>query len=220
MKYSILIFALFCTACSKKSDGFVDLFDGKTTTGWHNYNTDSVSGWHVMHGELLTHGNSGNLVSDKAYGDFELEFDFKVAKTHNSGLLYKVTEHDTLPEPYHSGPEYQIIDDKNYPAHLENNQKTGANYGLNAPLDSTAAKPAGEWNHGRLLIKNNEIEHWLNGIKVVNYTYGNDSWKKEVAKTKFAPWYYANPRAVGKICLQDHGGVISFKNIRIKELKN
>jgi hypothetical protein len=220
MKYLLMLCTVVLVSCSKKNDEFVELFDGKTTTGWHNYNKDSVSGWHVMHGELMTHGKSGDLVSDNIYSDFDLRFDFKVAPKGNSGLLYKVTEHDSLPAPYHSGPEFQIIDDKNYPDRLENNQKTGANYGLNAPLDSTATKPAGEWNNGRLLIDNNRIEHWLNGVKVASYTYGDESWKKAVAATKFGPWYYANPRASGKICLQDHGDAISFKNIRIKEIKN
>lgn len=213
--------ALVSFATNAQKGKWVSLFDGKTTTGWHTWKTTDVKGWHVMGGALMTHGKNGDLVSDKEYGDFVLEFEFKVAPKGNSGVIYKVIEGDDDKKyfaTYASGPEFQIIDDVNYPGTIKNEQKTGANYDIIAPADFTVTKPAGEWNKGRLEIKDNKVTHWLNDKKVVEYTYGNDQWKADVAKSKFAKWEYATPHAKGKIALQDHGDMVSFRNIRIKEL--
>jgi hypothetical protein len=219
MKKTILfIFASAFTLNASAQNGWSDLFDGKSTKGWHTYNKTEVKGWHVMGGVLMTHGGNGDLVSDKEYENFELEFEFKAAKKGNSGVIYKVTEKADLEHTFYSGPEYQIIDDKNYPDPIKDVQKTGANYDIQSANDLTIVKPAGEWNKGRLIIKNNHIEHWLNGVKVVEYEYGSDKWKADVAKSKFASWEYAKPHAKGKIALQDHGDMVSFRNMRIKEL--
>ena len=200
---------------------WVNLFDGKTTNGWHTWKETGVKGWHVMGGVLMTHGKNGDLVTDKEYGDYILEFEFKSAPKGNSGLVYKVIEdinNKELKSTYTSGPEYQIIDDDNYPAKITDKQKTGANYDITAPISLTAVKPAGEWNKGKIVIKNNRIEHYLNGIKVADYEYGSVKWADDVAGSKFANWPYAKAHAKGKIALQDHGDMVSFRKIRIKEL--
>jgi len=200
---------------------WVNLFDGKTTNGWHTWKETSVKGWHVMNGVLMTHGKNGDLVTDKEYGDYILEFEFKAAPKGNSGLVYKVIEdvnNKELKSTYTSGPEYQIIDDANYPDKITDKQKTGANYDITAPFSLTAVKPAGEWNKGKIVIKNNRIEHYLNGIKVADYEYGSVKWADDVAGSKFAKWPYAKAHARGKIALQDHGDMVSFRKIRIKEL--
>lgn len=200
---------------------WVNLFDGKTTNGWHTWKETGVKGWHVMGGVLMTHGKNGDLVTDKEYGDYILEFEFKSAPKGNSGLVYKVIEdinNKELKSTYTSGPEYQIIDDDNYPAKITDKQKTGANYDITAPISLTAVKAAGEWNKGKIVIKNNRIEHYLNGIKVADYEYGSVKWADDVAGSKFANWPYAKAHAKGKIALQDHGDMVSFRKIRIKEL--
>jgi Domain of Unknown Function (DUF1080) len=228
MKKLVLIACIFAFAQCKNSKSESDsaaltdstsLFDGKTTAGWHTYNkTGKVEGWHVMDGALMTHGKSGDLVSDKEYENFELEFEFNVMPKGNSGLIYKVIERADLEHPFISGPEFQIIDDVNYPDSIKNEQKTGANYDINAPADLTATKPAGQWNKGRLIVNKEKVEHWLNGVLVANYTYGTKEWQDAVVKSKFKDWEYAKAHAKGKICLQDHGDAVSFKNIKIKEL--
>lgn len=200
---------------------WVNLFDGKTTNGWHTWKESSVKGWHVMGGVLMTHGKNGDLVTDKEYGDYILEFEFMAAPKGNSGLVYKVIEdpnNKELKSTYTSGPEYQIIDDANYPGKITDKQKTGANYDIAAPFSLTAVKPVGEWNNGKVVIKNNRIEHFLNGIKVADYEYGSVKWADDVAGSKFASWPYAKAHAKGKIALQDHGDMVSFRKIRIKEL--
>lgn len=223
MKKSVILilFLLPMLVFAQKKAKWINLFDGKSTSGWHTWNETTVKGWHVMNGVLMTHGGSGDLVSDKDYENYILEFEFMVEPKGNSGIIYKVLEDPSNKElfaPYAGGPEYQIIDDVNYADPLNDVQKTGANYDIQAPSDLNVVKAPGQWNKGKLIINNNKIEHWLNGKLLVAYTYGDDKWKADVAKSKFAKWPYATPHARGKISLQDHGHAISFKKIRIKEL--
>jgi hypothetical protein len=194
------------------------LFDGKTTKGWHNYNKNEVTSWTIDQGALTTKGKGGDLLTDKEYENFELEFEFKVAPKGNSGVIYKVIERSDLSQPYLSGPEFQIIDDKNYPDPIKNTQKTGSNYDIQAANDLTVVKPAGEWNKGKIIVKNNHVEHWLNGKMVVEYEYGSIDWQNAVSKSKFANWEYAKAHNLGKISLQGHGDEVWYRKIRIKEL--
>ncbi len=222
MKKIIIVAAFFITnvAIGQKKK-WVNIFDGKTTKGWHTWKETGVKGWHVMGGDLMSHGGNGDLVTDKEYGDFILEFEFKASPKGNSGLIYKVIEdpsNKALSATYSSGPEYQIIDDLNYPSEINNRQKTGANYDIDVPNDLTAVKPAGEWNKGKIMIKDNIITHFLNGKKVVTYSYGTPEWDAAVAKSKFATMPYAKAHARGKIALQDHGDMVTFRKMRIKEL--
>ncbi|MBL0302043.1 MAG: DUF1080 domain-containing protein [Cytophagaceae bacterium] len=213
-----ILLSLSVSAQKKK---WVNLFDGKSTAGWHIWNQTDVKGWHVMGGALMTHGGNGDLVSDQEYGDFILEFEFKVAPKGNSGVIYKVLEdhaNKDLFASYASGPEYQIIDDAGYPGKITDKQKTGANYDIQPPRDLNAVKPADQWNSGKIQIKENRVTHWLNGIKVADYEYGSVKWDDDVAGSKFAKWPYAKAHTKGKIALQDHGDMVSFRKIRIKEL--
>ena len=118
---------------------------------------------------------------------------------------------------YASGPEFQIIDDKGYPAKLNDVQLTGANYDILAPSSFPSNAP-GQWNHGVIKIKKNKITHSVNGKKVATYTYGDAKWQADVAKSKFAKWPYAQSHASGKIALQGHNDRVYFKDIKIKEL--
>ncbi|CAG5011940.1 hypothetical protein DYBT9275_05060 [Dyadobacter sp. CECT 9275] len=221
-----------------KKPKWVTLFDGKAIKGWHNYNKEGVAGWLIENGTLTPDGTGGDLVTDKEYGDFELEFDFKIPPGSNSGVLYKVIEKPEIKRTVFSAPEYQIIDDKGYvfrngkgeqikvdangeTLQLHDVQLTGANYDMNPPSDLTAVKAPGEWNKGRIVVNKNHIEHYINGKKVVDYQYGDDNWKTLVKKSKYADWPYAVPHARGKIALQNHHPreKIWFRNIRIKELE-
>ncbi|TLV02727.1 3-keto-disaccharide hydrolase [Dyadobacter luticola] len=211
-----------------QKEKWVTLFDGKTLKGWHNYNQTGVKGWVVEDGALISEGTGGDLVTDKEYGDFELEFEFKIPTGSNSGVVYKVVEKPEIARTIFSGPEYQIIDDANYKVKnadgketgLHPGQLSGANYDMNPPSDPTAFKPAGTWNTGRIVVKDNVIKHYLNGKLVVEYTYGNDEWKTNLTKSKFKDWPYATPHAKGKIALQNHNAKekVYFGTIRIREI--
>jgi hypothetical protein len=209
---------------------WVTLFDGKTITGWHSWHQTNVVGWNIEDGALTPDGTGGDLVTDKEYGDFELEFEFKIPKGSNSGVIYKVIDQADIKTTYMSGPEFQIIDDKGYEwrdgsgnnkiIKLADKQLTGASYDMVAPTDQSLAKPVGEWNRGRVVIQDNHVEHFLNGKKVVDYQYGSDAWKAMVAKSKFANWPYATPHARGRIALQNHSPQekVWYRAIRIREL--
>ncbi|MBK6392978.1 MAG: DUF1080 domain-containing protein [Saprospiraceae bacterium] len=216
---SILIFILCVSAHLSSAQKKTMLFEGTAIKGWHNFKKSIVDSWTIEDGALTTDGKGSDLVSDKEYGDFVLDFDFKVQPKGNSGVIYKVIEVNDEAHfaTYASGPEFQIIDDIAYPEELKDVQKSGANYDINPPK-MIASHPAGEWNHGTIKVKNNKITHSINGKKVVKYTYGDATWDAGVVKSKFAKWPYAMAHHKGKIALQGHGDRIYFKNIAIKEL--
>ena len=217
---------LAATPPASKPGAWTSLFDGKTIKGWHSYHKDAVVGWYVEDGAMTPDGTGGDLVTNKEYENFELEFEFKVPKGSNSGVIYKVVDDPNIKTTYMSGPEYQVIDDKGYlgsdgkPYKLNASQLTGAAYDIMEPSDLTLSKTAGEWNQGRILVNNNHVEHYLNGKKVVDYEYGSDDWKARVAKSKFANWPYATPHAKGKIALQNHSPQerVWYRNVRVREL--
>lgn len=209
-----------------KKSKWTSLFDGKTIKGWHSYHKEGVVGWYVEDGAMTPDGTGGDLVTDKEYENFELEFEFKIPKGSNSGVVYKVIDSPDIKSTYMSGPEYQVIDDKGYldgdgkPYKLKDSQMSGANYDVIPPADFDAIKPVGEWNKGRIVVNNNHVEHHLNGKKVVEYEYGSDAWKAMVAKSKFASWPYVQPHAKGKIALQNHSPKerVWYRNVQIREL--
>ncbi|MDJ1468002.1 DUF1080 domain-containing protein [Cytophagaceae bacterium DM2B3-1] len=197
------------------------LFDGKTTKGWHNYlKKDVSSAWTVENGVLTLSGKGGgDLVSDKEYENFELELEWKIAEGGNSGIFYRVHEDEKYKVPYLTGPEVQILDDERHPdakAGKNNNRTAGSLYDMLPP--SKKANPAGQWNKVRIVVKNNHAEHWTNGTKVVEYNLSGTDWANMVKDSKFATWEGFNKYAKGHIGLQDHGDVVSFRNIRIREL--
>jgi hypothetical protein len=204
-------------SADEQAQGFQLLFDGQTLGGWHTYLKDSATGWQAEGGVLSSPGGTGDLVSNQEYDHFELRFDWKIGPGGNSGVFYYVLEDPKYKSTYESGPEYQLIDDQGYKDPLKDVQKSGANYDMQPP-SQLAAKPPGEWNAGRIVVDNGQVEHWLNDTKVVAYTYGDEAWKKAVAASKFAKWPYATPHPKGKLALQDHGDPVSFKNVRIKVL--
>ena len=197
------------------------LFDGKTTKGWHNYLKQDVSPqWKVENGELtLTAKGGGDIVTDNEYENFELEMEWKIAEGGNSGIFYRVHEDAKFKTPYLTGPEMQILDDERHPdakAGRNNNRTAGSLYDMLPP--SQKAKPAGQWNKVRIVVKNNKAEHYLNGTKVVEYDLAGPEWETMLKDSKFATWEGFNKYPKGRIGLQDHGDVVSFRNIRIKEL--
>ncbi len=200
----------------EKRAGWQLLFDGKTTAGWHNYLKDTLTGWQVKDGVLFTNGKNGDIVTDRHFTDFELAAEWKIDAQGNSGIFYYVQEDKKYARMYLTGPEFQIIDDNDYPQQLNENQKTGSASDVKAPL-SLAARPAGEWNLTRIVARNGHIEHWLNGRRVVEYTIGSPEWAALVRESKFAPFDYAKVLK-GSIGLQDHGGFVAYKNLKIREL--
>lgn len=206
----------------EKAAGWQLLFDGKTLDGWKTFKNQPGS-WKVTDGMLCSaSADAGNadLLTNGMYENFELDIDWKLSPQGNSGILYLVTE--DYDQTYLSGPEYQLIDDDDFPEKIEDWQKTGANYAMNPPAVKAAKKP-GEWNTTKIIVNKGHVEHWLNGKKVVEYSLWSDDWKKAKAagKWKDAAGYAASKS--GHIALQSsHSGVetsgICFRNIKIRQL--
>lgn len=204
---------------SEKKAGWQLLFDGKTIDGWRPFKNRELDSWEVLNGELHTKRENqikhGDLITKQQYADFELKVDWKVEKGANSGIIYHVLEtHDIS---YETGPEYQLIDDVNYSEKLEDWQKSGADYAMHAP-GSLMAKPAGEYNQTRLVVKGDHIEHWLNGVKVADFHAWTPEWEQLKNAGKFKDYPDYGKAKKGYIALQDHGGGVWFKNIKIRKL--
>ncbi len=206
----------------EKSQGYQLLFDGKSMNGWRGYQNKPAGSWSVDNGALHCLGKAANhsgksidLMTERQFDNFDLSIDYKISPKGNSGILYMVTEN--RPNSFQSGPEYQIIDDINYPEKLEDWQHTGANYDMNSAPEANP-NPAGQWNHARIIVNGNHVEHWLNGKKVVSYELYSDDWlkRKMVSKWKDEPDYAKSK--TGHIALQFHGDEIWFRSIKIREL--
>lgn len=209
---------------AEKKAGWELLFDGKSTNGWRFYKDGEIKGWKVVDGVLYNSGigsdHGGDIITLEKFKDFELSLEWKVEHGSNSGIFYHVQELDSVHAIYESGPEYQLTDDINDadPKYqTEDTQFTGANYAMNAPIGAKV-KPIGEWNITRILIKGSHVEHWLNGVKVVEYELWTPEWlqRKNNCKWKECPSYGIAKE--GFIGLQDHGGLTGFRNIKIRRL--
>ncbi len=225
--------ALLTTACSvehnvltpeEKAAGWELLFDGATLDGWKDYNGKTLTQpWHVVDGCIQAKGDgsdgSGYIVTNKEYENFELAWDWKLSKAGNSGMLYHVVERPEFKVPYVTGPEFQLLDDVNFPDPVEDWQKCGVDYAMHLPdYTKMHVNPAGEWNNSKIVFDNGHVEHWINGEKILEFEAWTDDWhaRKNSGKWTMAPEYGLSKSGV--LCLQDHGYPASFRNLKIKEL--
>ncbi len=193
------------------------LFDGKTLENFRGYQSEQIgSGWSVQDGAIFFDGNrSDDLVTRKEYGNFEFEFEWKISAGGNSGVMYRVSLGEK--KPWHTGPEYQLLDDANHKDGKTPNTSTGALYALYPP-NNKSLKPVGQWNASKIVLDGNRIEHWLNGSQVVEATIGNPDWIKTVEASKFGKFKQFAGNAQGHLVLQDHGNPVWFRNLKIKTL--
>ncbi len=206
----------------QEAAGWKLLFDGKTTTGWRNFRkTDVSKGWQVIDGALCrVDQTAGDIVTLEQYDNFELQLDYKVPAHANSGIMYRVTEDKTT--PWQTGPEIQILDNTDPGG---DSQKSGWAYALYKPADDPktgkpldTTKAVGEWNRLRIVCNGPKVEHWMNGVKYVEYEIGSADWNERLAASKFAKMegFAKNPK--GHIALQGDHGNVCYTNIRIRPL--
>jgi hypothetical protein len=198
--------------------------DGKND--WEAHNGSTPKGWRTENGILNMRTDRDNgehtaLYLKETYGDFEFQFEYRIGKGGNSGVKYRMTDYDGR----FLGPEYQILDDeKHYPGY--NPATSQEKYYITATLyvldmgdwSLDPRHPPGTWNRGRILSKGTVIEHWLNGVKIVETRTDTEAFKQAVMMSKFAEWPHYGQNTEGKIMLQDHGTGVEYKNLRIKRL--
>lgn len=219
MRMLILAAMLACASAAVAGPStWRPLFNGSDFTGWRGYKGAPVpTRWRVESGAIAlgTEGGEGDLVTAEEFGDFELELEWKVSERGNSGIIYFVQEADAAPYTWSTGLEMQVLDDARHADGKLPSHRAGALYDLIAPAKA-AAKPVGEWNRVRIVVRGGSIEHWLNGVRVVATRFGDEPWRERIAGSKFKamPHFAKVPR--GRIALQDHGDRVWFRNIRIR----
>jgi hypothetical protein len=233
---------LFSISCQKgeqlnqltkkeKAEGWVLLFDGKTSTGWRGVNKDHFpANWVIEDGTLHCKesgqgeagaADGGDILYTKDFKNFVLRLEWKISEGGNSGIFYLGKEVEGWPI-YKTAPEMQVLDNAKHPdANLgkDGNRQAGSLYDL-IPAKPQNSKPAGEWNSVEITVYDGTVVHKMNGETVLEYHLWTDDWKKLVAGSKFPELNpdWANVPHQGVIALQDHGDDVWYRNIKIKEL--
>ena len=221
---------------AERADGWRLLFDGKTLGGWRGLGYDSIptAHWRVVDGaiEKIASGkvpkmpdgqpaNGGDLMTTDTFRDFELSFEWKVAPGANSGVKYNVSEDFSLAHASNHaalGFEYQVLDDSLSDDNKLASHLAGALYDLIAPNDGKHLVPVGQWNRSRIVFRGMHGEHWLNGVKVVDFDLGTPRMDSLLRSSKYHSISGFADRRVGHIILQDHGDEAFYRDIKLREL--
>tara|TARA_B100001996_G_scaffold382338_1_gene373906 strand:+ start:1979 stop:2737 length:759 start_codon:yes stop_codon:yes gene_type:complete len=243
----IAVLFIGCESNPKKESNWIFLFDGKTTNGWRGYNSNEIPpGWIAKEGMLMFERKDLQLEQDyeggrdliyykEQFDEFELYLEWKIPPGGNSGIFYHVQEGYNFPGE--ASPEYQLIDDVNYtkihdvteynksfgesePEKLQDWQKTGANYAMHTVSEGVEKVlfPAGEWNSTRIIFTNENVEHWLNGVKLLSFVPWSEEWDKLRNSGKWNDYPDYGKYKTGYISFQDHGSSLWFRNIKLKKI--
>ena len=209
----VLFLSSVCSAANP-----ILLFDGQTLNGWTTQKGEPVTkGWEVVDGTIhldIANGRGGNILSDRDYGDFDLRFEWKISEGGNSGIKYRVKE---FPGRGFLGCEYQILDDEKHGDGKNEKTSTGSLYHVYAPTNKHL-NPPGQFNHSRVVVSNNYVQHWLNGILILTAQIGSPDWEEKVADSKFHDVEGFGLNQQGRIMLTDHSSEVWYRNIYLYEL--
>jgi hypothetical protein len=221
---SLLLLHVVCDA--QRPSRWITIFDGKSTDQLRGYNMTGFpdQAWKVEDNELVTQTGVPNidLVTKESYKNFEMEFEWKVAKAANSGVFFHIKENAVHQSGNGNSPnwldnfEMQILDDIDF-NDKEPKRSAGSNYDLIAPQNKKL-KPVGEYNTAKLVVNKNHVENWINGVKVVEYEMGSDELNKLIAGSKFKNNPIFGKSEDGLIMFQHHGQQVWFRNIKIRRL--
>lgn len=192
----------------------LDLLEGNTLDQWYSKPVET-GGWSINEaGVVHLIPKGGSLSTKETFKDFDFTFEWKISKGGNSGVFYRAAKGRS--------PEYQILDDENHVRGQWEISRTGALYDLYGRSDDSSVKPFGEWNTARIVAQGNRLQHWLNGVKVIDVEVGSEEWKARFLKSKNTKdpektnWNFGLPE--GRIWLQDHGGEVWYRNMKIQRL--
>src|SRR6266571_2253344 len=222
-----LLFVLLASGCISlngaeakvKPGKWEILFDGRSANKWRGFKMNSFpdQSWKVEDGALRTvagaHGP--DIVTKELYDNFELELEWKVTPGANSGIMYHVSE--DFEAPYETGPEMQVLDDDKHADGKDPKTSAGSLYALIAPKNKRL-KPVGEWNRVRIVVQDNQVAHWLNGVKVVEFELGTAELNQLIGRSKFNDMPRFGKEKTGFIDLQHHGDEVWYRKIRVRRL--
>jgi hypothetical protein len=208
----------------EKQAGWQLLFDGKTFSGWHGYNMQGIPDVWAIENGALTMGETGghesqDIITDKVYRKFALTVEYKLSKGSNSGVVFQVKEAPSYQFPYETGPEFQLIDQENFPwpTPLEDWQIHGANYAMYPPK-AAPYHPVNEWNRLLLVVDGNHVTQLINGVETVSYEKYSEDWTERRNAGKWADYPDYGKFDEGYISLQNHGTKLWYRNVKIKQL--
>jgi len=201
---------------AERAAGWRLLFDGRTTDGWRGFKMNSMpDGWKVVDGALTRVAAAGDILTTQKFKNFELDLEWKISEGGNSGVFYRGSEDEDA--IYWTAPEMQVLDDARHPDGKSRLTAAGSDYALyEAPAG--IVKPAGQWNQVRLIVNGRHVEHWLNGVRLLQYEFYSPDWEMRVRDSKFAAHPKYGRNGDGYIGLQDHGDWVAFRNIKIHVL--
>lgn len=225
---SMAVSSVNSLTAEQQKDGWQLLFDGKSTKGWHKYGGHPVgTAWKVSDGMLWLDTTSkkdwqiadgGDIVTDSGFENFHLKLEWKIAPGGNSGIIFYIHEDTAKYQwPWHTGPEMQVLDNNGHPDSKITKHRAGDLYDL-ISCSKEMVKPAGEWNLAEIKCVNGKLEQYLNGELVVTTQLWDENWKKMVAASKFKAFPDFGTYKKGKIGLQDHGDMVWYRNIMIRNL--
>lgn len=201
---------------AEKADGWRLLFDGTSLDGWRSFRaTTPPAGWKPVAGELVRQDKGGDLMTVEQFDNFELRLEWKVNAGGNSGIMFRVTDQGT--QTYETGPEFQILDNGGHRDGKDPMTSAGSNYAMHPPVRDVT-RPVSQWNEVRLIVDGAHVEHWLNGVKLLEYELWSEDWDKRMKASKFARMPHYGRAKRGHLVLQDHGDLVWFRNIKIKPL--
>jgi hypothetical protein len=215
---------------ANSQEGFVSLFDGKTTSGWHSYGkTAAGKVWKAENGILHFDAASkksaptegGDLVTNEEFENFHLKLDWKISPKGNSGVVFYIKEGPQFQEMWHTGPEMQVLDNgtsaiAGHPDAKITSHRAGDLYDLMVAKE--VVKPVGEWNTAEIIANKGKLDFYLNGQHTLSTTMWDENWKAMIAKSKFKDMPGFGKYTKGRIGLQDHGDEVWYRNILIKKL--
>ena len=208
----------------EKNAGWVLLFDGTTTNGWHTYNKNVVTkNWKVMDGTLVMDPslkddeNEGDIVTDKSYKNYDFKAQWIISPEGNSGIIFDVKEDPKFEDTYNTGAEMQVLDNIKADDNKKGNHLAGLLYDLSGTPALSNPKPVGEWNRSEIIQNNGHLTFYFNGVKTVDVRQGSEEWKNMIANSKFKKWPEFMTSPEGKIAFQDHGHEVAFRDVMIRE---
>ena len=217
---------------NESSSDYLPLFDGKSSRGWRGINSDHFpeTAWQIENDMLIVNasggaesGSGGDIITIEKFGDFELLWEWKMlSKGGNSGVKYYVEERKLDNIKHGIGLEYQILDDQNHEWMLNGKMDPcdyhtlGSLYEIYPASCDKEPKPLGEWNHSKIISRNGQVEHWLNGKLILSYDRFSEDFKQKVSESKFKGYSGFGQIPEGHILIQDHGSIVHYRNIRIK----